>query len=166
MQHAAELRRQEALNASAVLTQKLSQHRQGGITFACSERETPVKGGVPVRHHGAAPLVIEAGRRRLKHGFPGLGQRLHKHRAAKAAPLLAKACGNQAAVLLCVGQVHAFPLEHGLRQGLHHLLRVGGAGHLLQTQTHAGDAGQIRLQAQGGVSRHDVAAFVFTHQRE
>ncbi|MNP22822.1 hypothetical protein D3C76_1155080 [compost metagenome] len=62
MQHTVELCRQEALNTSAVLAQKLSQHRQGGITFTRREREAPVKGGVPVRYHGAAPFIIQAGR--------------------------------------------------------------------------------------------------------
>ncbi len=62
VQHTAEFRRQEALNAPAVLTHKFSQHRQRGIAFTLSKRETPVKGGAPVRHHGAAPFVIQAGR--------------------------------------------------------------------------------------------------------
>ena len=148
MQHTAEFRGQEALNASAVLTHKLSQHWQRGITLADREWETSVKCRMPVRHHGATPFVIQARCRWLKHSFPGLGQWLHKHGAAKTTPLFAQACSNQAAVLLGVGQIHALTLEHGLRQALHHFLRVRGAGDLLQTQTHTGDTGKIRLQAQ------------------
>ena len=166
MQDTVQLRREKTFDPPAVLAHKLSQHRQRGVTFAGGKRKASVKGGVPVGDHRSAPFVIQTGRRRQKHGFPGLRQRLHKQSITEATPLFAKACRNQAAVLLRVGQVDAFPLEDGLRQGLHHLLRIGGIRNLLQAQAHAGDTCQIGLQAQGAIGRHDVAARVFPHQLE
>ena len=77
--------------------------------------------------------------------------------------------GNQGIPYCCVSvRSTLFPTEDGLRQSLHHLQRIGEHScNLLQAQAHAGDTGQMGLQAPGAIpGRHDVTARVFPHQLE
>ncbi|MNC65674.1 hypothetical protein D3C75_1159900 [compost metagenome] len=121
---------------------------------------------MPVGDNRPLPLVVQAGGRRLQDRFPRLGQRLDKHRLPEAGPLFAETGRHQAAVGLRVGEVHTFTLKDRLGQLLHHRLRIGGVSHLLEFEPHAGDPGEIRLQAERTVCGHQVLGAVFTHQRE
>ncbi|MNF63162.1 hypothetical protein D3C84_448560 [compost metagenome] len=163
-QYPAQLLRQELLDAPGVGANHLPEHRQRGIAVGGGERVAAGEGAVPVVDDRPLPLAVEAGRRGLQDPLPGLFQRLHEERLANPAPLRAQAGGEQAAVGLGLGQLDALALEHALRQGLGHGLRVGGVAHLLQFQAHAGDLGEEGLQAQAVVAAH--AFRLFAEQRQ
>ncbi|EPA92189.1 hypothetical protein PG5_66430 [Pseudomonas sp. G5(2012)] len=147
-QQAAQFALQELLKAAGVGADHLPEHRQRGVAGGDREGVAPGERFVPFADDRPLPLAVEAAGRGLQDPLPGLLQWLHEQGLADTAPLRPEAGGELAAVGAGVGEVDAFALEHRLRQGLGHVLRVGGVVHLLQGQAGARDLVEEGLQAQ------------------
>ncbi|MNO90584.1 hypothetical protein D3C76_821080 [compost metagenome] len=147
-QQATEFTLQKLLEAPGVGADDLPEHRQRGVAGSGRKGVAAGERCVPFADDRPLPLAVEAAGRGLQDALPGLLQRLHEQGLADAAPLRAEAGGELAAVGAGVGEVDAFALEHGLRQGLGHVLRVGGMVDLLQGQASARDLVEEGLQTQ------------------